>query len=202
MDIDPNTLKLRLENELPLTETPTSEYYFRFRIGDGRSTVDHFGAGGKVRYNAFFIGSDDVIYTKTKYQVLLSGSFGTVYAESTYFYPPFYKDQPTQFFSSLYLNGPGSEPFQLVSALPKSETLHLSGISVIRVFHAPPEFLIVSAIYAPDSQLESLHVNGSKNGDWVHSNEVHTLYPDMDVATMIGDRPKHVSALGVRRRSR
>lgn len=189
MEIDPITMKLRLRNELPGPAPPASDYYFRFPISDGRYTIDHFGTGGKIRYNAFFVGADDTIYTKTKYQVLLSGPFGTVYAESTYFYPPFYKAQPTQLFSVLYMNALGCEPFQLVSALPASDTLRLSAISVIRIFRAPPEFLVVSANYAPDGHLESLHVNGSKGGDWVHSNEIHGLYPDFEVATMIGDRP-------------
>jgi len=130
MEVNPTTLKLQLRDELPWPNPAASDYYFRFQISDGRYLVDHFGSGGKVRYNAFFVGADDVIYTKTKYQILLSGPFGTVYAESTYFYPPFYKDQPTQFFSVLYMNGLGCEPFQLISALPASKTLRLSAISV------------------------------------------------------------------------
>src|ERR1700722_4972736 len=107
MEVNPTTMKLRLQDELPWLSRPSSDYYFRFRLGDGRYLVDHFGSGGKVRYNAFFVGADDVFYTKKKYQILLSGPFGTVYAESTYFYPPFYKDQPTQFVSVLYMNGFG-----------------------------------------------------------------------------------------------
>lgn len=197
MEVNPTTLKLQLRDELPWPNPAASDYYFRFQISDGRYLVDHFGSGGKVRYNAFFVGADDVIYTKTKYQILLSGPFGTVYAESTYFYPPFYKDQPTQFFSVLYMNGLGCEPFQLISALPASKTLRLSAISVIRIFPEPPGFLVVSANYAPDGHLESLHVNGSKHGDWVHSNEIHGLYPDLDVATMIGDRPKTRGRFGI-----
>jgi hypothetical protein len=197
MEIDPTTMKVQLRNELPWPNPPASDHYFRFPISDGRYLIDHFGAAGKVRYNAFFVGADDAIYTKTKYQILLSGPFGRVYAESTYFYPPYYKDQPTQFFSVLYMNGLGCEPFQVVSTLPASETLRLSAISVIRVFPAPPEFLVVSANYAPDGHLESLHVNGSKHGDWVHSNEIHGLYPDIEVATMIGDRPKTRERFGI-----
>jgi hypothetical protein len=40
-------------------------------------------------------------------------------------------------------------------------------------------------------------VNGSKNGDWVHSNQIHALYSDLDVATMIGDRPKTRERFGI-----
>src|SRR5712671_5544444 len=66
MKIDPNTLKVRLRDELPFPKLPTSDYYFRFQLPDGRYTVDHFAAGGKVRYNAFFVGADNAISTRTK----------------------------------------------------------------------------------------------------------------------------------------
>ena len=190
-------MKLRLRDELSSPGPPDSDYYFRSPINKGYS-VDHFGPGGKILYNSFVVGSDDTVHAKTKHQVLLSGAFGTVYAESTYFYPPFYKDQPTEFFTVLYFKGNGgAEPFQLVPALPSAETPCLSGISVIRIFHAPPEFLVISANYAPDGHLESLHVNGSEHGEWMHSNEIHGLYPALDVATMIGDRPKTREHFGI-----
>jgi hypothetical protein len=168
---------------------PNTDYYFRFVISPERYTVDHFGLGAKVSYDSFMVGFDSLI-TRTKYQVLLSGPFGTVYAHTTYFYGPEYKGQSTEFMTVLYMNGAGSEPFQLIPALPTTDNLPLSAISVVRIFQAPPEFLVVSANYAPDGYLESLHVNGAKHGDWVHSNEVAALYPRLEVATMIGDRPQ------------
>jgi hypothetical protein len=183
MEIDPNTLKVQLRDELPFPGSPTSDYYFRFQLSSGRYTVDHFATGGKIRYNAFFVNADDTISSKTKYQVLLSGPFGTVYAESDYFYDSYYKGQPTAFSTVPYSNDLRSEPFQLASALPATENLRLSAITVVRIFHAPPEFLVVSANYSPDGRLETLYVNGAKHGDWVHSNEVRSLYPDLDVTT-------------------
>jgi hypothetical protein len=197
MEIDPKTLKVQLRNELPFPGSPTSDYYFRFQLSGGRYTVDHFAPGGKVRYNAFWVNADDTISDKTKYQVLLSGPFGTVYAESDYFYDSYYKGQPTTFSSVPYFNDVRSEPFQLASALPATENLRLNAISVIRIFHAPPEFLIVSANYSPDGRLESLHVNGAKHGDWVHSNEVRSLYPDLDVATLSADWPGTRERFGI-----
>src|ERR1700734_337355 len=73
MEIDPNTLKVRLGDELPLSGSPTSDYYFRFQLPNGRYTVDHFAPGGKVRYDAFFVLADNSISTRSKYQILLSG---------------------------------------------------------------------------------------------------------------------------------
>lgn len=197
MEIDPNTLKVRLGDELPFSGSQRSDYYFRFQLPNGRYTVDHFAPGGKVRYDAFFVLADNSISTRSKYQILLSGPYGTVYAESTYFYDPSYHKQPTTFESALYFNNLNSEPSQLVSALPAAENLRLSAISVIRVFQAPPEFLVISADYAPDGHLGRVHVNGSKHGDWVHSNEIRDLYPGLDVATGIGDWPKTRERFGI-----
>jgi hypothetical protein len=120
----------------------------------------------------------------------LTGEFGTVYGKSTYFYDPMYKGRANEFFTLPYMNNVGSEPFRVAPALPAGANLGLDAVSLIRVFQAPPEFLIVSGNYAPDGHLESLHVNGAKHGDWVHSNELVPLYPGIGVATMIGDQPK------------
>ena len=189
MQIDPATLRVRMDGEFLSLTPPNSDYYFRFIISSDRYTVDHYGPGAKVNYNEFMVDSDSVS-TRTKYQVLLSGAYGTVYGKSTYFYGPQYKNDPgTEFLTVLYMNEIGCEPFQLVPALPPEQKLTLSAISVVRVLKALPEFLVVSANYAPDGHLESLHVNGAKGGNWVHSNEVAVLYPKLGVATMIGDRP-------------
>jgi len=196
MHIDPKTLKVQLEGNLPSLSNPTTDYFFRFGISGGRYTVDHFGPGQKIRYDAFFVNADDSIVTRTKYQVLLSGPFGTVYAETTYYYASEYTGQSTQFFTVPYSNKVGHEPFQIASSLPSTPRT-LSAISIVRVFSAAPEFLIVSANYAPDGHLEALHVNGSENGDWVHSNTVHSLYPELDVATSIGDRPRTREIFGL-----
>jgi hypothetical protein len=197
MEIDPATLKVELKNELPLLDAPKSDYYVRFRHSDGRYSVDHFATGQKIRYDFFFVNADNSLITRTKYQVLLSGSFGTVYAQTTYFYAAAYAGQGTEFFTAPYSNDVGHEPFQLINALPSSEKLTLSAISVIRIFRAAPDFLIVSANYAPDGHLESFHLNGSEKGNWVHSNVVHSLYPELEVATMIGDGPKTRERFGI-----
>lgn len=68
---------------------------------------------------------------------------------------------------------------------------------MVRIFRAAPEFLIASANYAPDGHLESLHLNGSEHGEWVHTNTIRPLYPGMDVATMIGDRPRTREMFGI-----
>ncbi len=41
----------------------------------------------------------------------------------------------------------------------------LSAITIVRVFRAPPEFMVVCATYGPDGHLFTLSVNGSKRGN-------------------------------------
>jgi hypothetical protein len=197
MRVDPKTLKVHLEDKLPKEPAPGSDYYsYHVNVTKpGRYTVDHrrAGSGDKYTYNNFFVEPGDSLYSRDKVQILLSGPFGTIYAQSTYFYAP---PSPTLFYVVLYMNGSG-EPFRLLPSPPVGEDLTLSAISVVRIFRAPPGFLVVSANYAPDGHLESLHVNGSRQGEWVHSNELRPLYPDVEVATMIGDRPKTRERFGL-----
>jgi len=191
MRVDPATLKMWVGDEVPEPKHPTSDYYFQFPYANGTYSVEHFGAGAqRTRYNFILVRPDDSLISRSKYQVLLAGKFGTVYGESTYFYDPMYKGQANDFFTVAYFNSVGSEPFQIASSLPAGLNLSLDAVSLIRVFQAAPEFLIVSANYAPDGHLESLHVNGARHGDWVHSSELVRLYPGLGVATMIGDRPQ------------
>lgn len=196
MHVDQKTLKVHLDAVLRGEPAPGSDYYSCLVnvTKPGRYTVEHRRAGSSYIYNYFFVEPADFLYSRDKWQVLLSGPFGTVYAHSTYFYA---SESPTSFAVVLYLNGSGGEPFQLLPSSPAADNLTLSGISVVRIFQAPPGFLVVSANYAPDGHLESLHVNGSKQGEWVHSNELRPLYPDVEVATMIGDRPRTRERFGL-----
>jgi hypothetical protein len=191
MRVDPVTLGMWVGDEIPEPKHPTSDYYFQFPYASGDYSVAHYGTGDQtICYNYFEVRPDNRLITRFKRQVLLAGEFGTVYGESTYFYDPMYAGQANEFFTVSNMNGVGVEPFRVAPALPAGTNLSLDAVSVIRVFREAPEFLIVSANYAPDGHLESLHVNGAKHGDWVHSNEIKALYPDLGVATMIGDRPQ------------
>jgi len=50
--------------------------------------------------------------------------------------------------------------------------------------------MVVCATYDATGELLVLSVNGSKNGNWVPSNEIRTLYPDLVVGRLYGDEPK------------
>jgi hypothetical protein len=81
---------------------------------------------------------------------------------------------------------------------PLPAAASLSAVSVVRVLRAPPEALVTSANYARDGHLYALHVNGSRQGAWVHSNDLQRLHPGaFGVATMIGDRPRTRATFGL-----
>ncbi len=188
MHIAPDTLKVNLEGDLPLRPIPDQEFYWRMGVQRG-FLIDHLGRGQRVDYNTFFLDPDGTIHTKNKFQVLMQGPYGTVFAESTYYYAAEYHHQPIDFHVSLSDNGILHEPEVQIS--PPEEKGELSAISVVRIFRAPPGFLVACATYGPDGHLWVLTVNGSRGGDWVHSNEVAALYKDFEaVGTSYIDRPK------------
>jgi hypothetical protein len=79
-------------DKLSAVPAPGSDYYFYLVnvTKPGRYTVEHRRAVGSLNYmyNSFFVEPGNSLATREKWQVLLSGPFGTVYAHSTYFYDP------------------------------------------------------------------------------------------------------------------
>jgi hypothetical protein len=185
--IAPDTLEMKLEGPLPLLPAPDHDFYQIFR---GNSTsVAHLGPeGSSISYNAFEIDRDGKLITRSKTQVLSQGPYGTIFAQSTYYYGPQYNHQPTDFHVELYFNEGSHEPAKRVAAITGLNTL--SAISLVRVFKAAPGYLVACATYDAAGRLLVISINGSKGGNWVHSNDVASLYPDLDVATIYVDRPK------------
>ncbi len=185
--IDPKTLVLKLEEPLPLVPSPNHDFYQLFR-GNTISVVHLGPRDSRVSYNAFEIDNQGSLLRRTKFQVLSEGPYGTVFAESTYFYGEQYNHQPTDFHVDLYFTDGSHEPAQEVRNFRAPGTL--SAISMVRVFKAAPGYLVACATYDATGRLSVNSINGSKGGGWVHSNEVHALYPDLDVGTIYEDRPK------------
>lgn len=194
MEIETTTLTVKLSDPFPgLYFGASGDYFFQFVSSDGRSTLDHDETSGEepetIRYSAFFLDAQNHIQTRTKYQELLRGPFGTVYAKTTYFYADEYREKWTDFETAPYMNDLRHEPARTIVETHVEATRQLSAVSVIRIVRAPPEYLIASANYAPDGHLESLSVNGSKRGDWVHTNYIPNPGNAFQVGRMIGDRP-------------
>jgi len=56
----------------------------------------------------------------------------------------------------------------------------LTSLSLVRVFRAFPEYLIVAANYEATGELGSLHIDGAKGGDWLHSSFVPAAQDSFD----------------------
>src|ERR1035438_2208358 len=189
IEINPTSLTVKLDGLLPFLSSQEHDFYQRVWINSGISSIDHLGpTGSNIRYNGFLLDSDGRLITRSKSQVLMHGPYGTVFAQSTYYYGQQYNHQPTDFHVELYFNEGSYEPAQQVEMV--NDSGELSAISVVRVIRAPPEFLVACATYDATGRLLVLSVNGSKNGNWVHSTEVAALYPALDFGTIYEDRPK------------
>jgi len=162
-------------------------FYERFSASPGY-TVLYIAAGGKPDPDIITLTDHSVIARKGSNRVILTGDYGTVYVRTTYFYPPEYGPQPIEFYAELWFSSPPQMRPEQVGAF--DQTADLSAITVIRVFRAPPGFLVVCATYNQDGHLAVLTVNGSRGGEWVPSNEWLPLYKDVDVGTFFDDRPR------------
>lgn len=201
--IDPVSLMVQLDEPIPGSAAPTGSYYHRWRAGQRGATISHFekkvDAAPPVLYNRLEVDVDGRVIARSKSQLLLEGPFGRILAQTRYFYSEDSGDQATEFFTVPDYYGNPHEPAQILDQPPAGVPRNLSAISLVRIFRAPPEYLIVSVNYASDGNLESLHVNGTKDGKWVHSSQVAPPDRSFEVATMIGDRPGTRARFGLPR---
>jgi hypothetical protein len=195
MTIDLDTLTAKLDGPLPLVSPSPARDFYQRSTGN-TTTIAHFGPdGSNISYNIFDVNPDGTLSSRSKSQVLMHGPYGTVFAQSKYYYGKQYNHQPIDFGVTLYFNEGGHEPAQPAGML--DEVGALSAISLVRVFKAPPEFLVVCATYDADGHMLILSINGSENGNWVHPSEIRTLYPDFDFGTSYADRPTTREYFGV-----
>jgi hypothetical protein len=104
---------------------------------------------------------------------VLRGAFGEVFATKKCFYnvQAVHGEQWTNHFDvQSYSNQTGFEPASVHAQKPTDVADTVFYLSVIRVFRAAPEYVVISAVYAQNGGLRSVDINGSKDGDWIHSN--------------------------------
>ncbi len=185
--VDVKTMKVSFEGRVPWPPPSGRSYYQRSSAQQGY-TVQRFDAAGVPDPDVLSLTERSVLLVRSSNQVLLKGAYGTVYASTTHFYYPGQVNAPISFYAELGMNGSGQRPAEKIGTF--DQTADLSAVSVVRVFRASPEFLVVCATYRRDGHLAWLTVNGSKGGSWVHSNVLLPLHPKLDVATSFGDRPR------------
>ncbi len=186
--IDPHTLKMSFTDRLSWPPPAAGGFYERFSASPGY-TVLYIAPGGRPDPDIISLTNHSVIATKGSNRVILTGDYGTVYVRTTHFYSPEYGPQPIEFYAELSFSSPNQATAQRVGAF--DQTADLSAITVVRVFRAPPGFLVVCATYDQDGHVAVLSVNGSRAGELVQPNELLRIYKDLDVGgTSFGDRPR------------
>jgi hypothetical protein len=195
--IDPHVAPAR--EECPQS---VANAYLRLKDNRGRYWIDHFGHASedadrrreRVHYNMFLASPNHELLYRSKRQLLLSGEFGHVYADTMYYYGREYGDQAISFHVLASLRNMLFEPGTEVPSLPAG--LSLDAISLVRVFRHAPGFLVVSADYHPSGGLRAFHVNAVKDGEWTNLPDAAREAGMPIGVTTIGDRSPQRAALG------
>jgi hypothetical protein len=174
MSIDPATSTLAMHD--PLERSGKRALVgFRDDVTQSGHSIEHYGAetpsGKHPRLNYFSTDSQYRLIYREKYQELLHGDFGSVYAQSTYYYDARYRGQATGFEVNGYSKLVGSESPSVTSSIPAESSGQVVAISLVRVLRAHPGFAVLSATYSPNGKLQSLSVDAARGGDWVGASE-------------------------------
>ena len=186
----------RVELREGMPERPQGPHYQPFH-GQNLISVEYW-TGDKQRHDAIVLDLDHKLQSRTKHHLLRRGPFGSIYANHEYFYGEEHGHQPNQLTASSYSHAQGHDEPRIVGAPPEGSCRDLLGISIVRIFNHPPEYIVASTDYAPSGGMRALHVNGAKGGDWVHSNDVAKHANDgFEVATLLRDSPKTRAYFGL-----
>lgn len=152
------------------------DYFLPFQAGNGDFIISHLSRrdahSSLIRYTYLVSSANHNLGHFVKTREVLKGAFGAVLAIKSCFYlPPAQAAQrPNHFDVQPYAEL--AEPPAIHSEQPAGVADTLFYLSVIRVFRAPPEYVIVTAVYSTDGRLRSVYLNGSHGGDWVHANDL------------------------------
>ena len=152
---------------LPNFQEPAVGSYYAPFHGAFVTSVDHLEKkpGTIARERSLYLetGKDQVLDRTVKTDEILSGPFGTLDAVKVCFYT-----RPIRSgFGSVSVEFNGNDtPHELPSEVPgpKEDLPAMTSLSLVRIFGASPEYLIVSANYEQDGSLGSVNFGGAKDG--------------------------------------
>ncbi len=159
MTIDSHTLQVTLSDPIPYDPgEPKGPYFWPFNYQSGYY-VSHYDGKRiyphRVRYNVFTVNPVNQLQESEKYQELVKGSFGTVYAHTEAFYR---QDATAGDIDFEVLHDTGEtehEPPMIVRDTPSNVPHKLDAISLIRVFCSAEKYIVVIGNYTPDGKLVS-----------------------------------------------
>jgi len=166
-----------------LSEPRTASYYWFFHTGTGFTTVDHFGRkpGTGQRERLFYLETNrsQSLDRTVKRDEILRGLFGSVYFERTCFFNRPVASDPNYVSMSLRAKDEHSDetPMEL-SGSPEEPIPPLTSVSLVRIFHVDPEYVVVSASYESTGELGSLNVGRTRTGELISGSESTSLRID------------------------
>jgi hypothetical protein len=181
MEIDPGSLAVRFSNELPFRAGFPKEAHFLY----WGLYVDHvvpLGPNQPISHPDAFSMSRDLILThRRKFQEIFSGSFGSIIAESTYYYPGGDYGFPAIHF------GVRADSYKIQGEVPRiiddppSPTAQLNSITVARILSSEAEDLVAVGTYNPNGELLCVVVDAFKSGKAVPVSRPSSLLTVDDV---------------------
>jgi hypothetical protein len=178
-------LNLDPAGDRSLTEPVDGSCYLVFHGATGLTSIEHFEKkpGSAVRERVFYLETfrSERVDRTVKDDEISRGPFGTLYAKKTCFYSTALESGSSGVSVGSYSNELGHEiPFEL-PAMPDVLPA-LTSLSLVRIFRADPEYVVVSGNYEASGELSSLHVDKSKGGDWVSGeSRLHVNQNDLDL---------------------
>ena len=167
MLVAPGSVTLQPSGQMTPVEA-VGQDTFRDDLISGGHTINHVGPaeadGERSHFNFFFTDRSYRILYREKDQELLSGTFGTVYAQAIYYYDQRYHCQPTHFEVKAGAGRAGVEFPSIAQAAVVPVGTTLNAVSLIRVVHTPPTITIFSVTYSPDGVLRVFHIDVSREG--------------------------------------
>jgi hypothetical protein len=150
------------------------DYFSPFQLSSGDFTINHLSRmddhSPLIRYTYLEVGANHKLAGFVKTREILKGAFGEVFSTKACKFNLPLEPWPNRFDVQSYSKDQGFEPPAVHPEKPAGAVGTLLYLSVIRVFAAAPEYVVISAVYSSDGQLRSVYINGSKGGDWIHTN--------------------------------
>jgi hypothetical protein len=148
----------------------SGSYYLFFHTATALTIVTHWAKkpGESDFHNVLYLetNKDKILDRTVKDDVILTGRFGTLIARKTCFYArpvsEGWNGMQVEIASNSY---PSAHEIPSEVSTPQKETPPLTSLSLVRVFRAPPGFIVVSANYEINGTLGSLNVGEIVQGD-------------------------------------
>ncbi len=141
--------------------------YFFFHGASG-TAITHtvLPPGSRQRQTVLFLEADhkQQLIETSKWDKLLEGPFGTVYALRNCFYTYAAVDHLSSVAVAARPSGGGEKP--AIVPVPAGALPPLTSLSLVRIFRVAAGYRLIAANYESDGRLGSIDISGARDGSW------------------------------------